>query len=145
MFSNIKAKLRKLADITAGDFLNLLQWGDSEVDPNPNTIVCSASVNGEPVVYMTAEPVFVLGQYAFRPKTTESQIGEAGDAIDAALVHEMKTRGIGKALIVLPPGVPLQPDERILRVVERRIPAQQYEQSFVPDLKVAESPSVWLN
>lgn len=147
MLNNIKAKLRKLADVTAEDCLNFFRWSDSELDAtNPNTIVCSALLDGEPVLYLTAEPVFVLDQYAVHPKTTPSQATEAGYTIDVALVHEMKKTGIGKALIVLPQDAPTQPDEQVLRYIERKLPAQQHEQVLLPDdMKKLDPQTAWVN
>ena len=146
MFKKFTAKLCKLADVAVEDFWNLLKWGDSHIDvTNPNTIVCSASVDDEPVAYLTAEPVVVLGQYAFRPQLSDGDAGLAGDAIYSTIEREAKVRGVTKVLITLPDEVPPQPDEKHLRVIELKLPTQQYEQASVPDLRVTDSQSAWLN
>jgi len=135
-----------LAELSHVDFLNLLQWGDSTVDTtNPNLLVASATDENGAVAYTTIEPTWILSGYAFRPKLTDEAAVIAASSMDSTIVRQAKAQGVGRVLIVLPPNVPSQPDEQILRVVERKIPTQQYEQALVTDLRFTESSSAWIN
>ena len=146
MFNTFTAKLRKLADVAVEDFCNLLQWGDSPIDAsNRNLLVASACDENGAAAYTTIEPTWILNGYAFRPLLTDGDAGEAGDSMDFTIEREARARGISKVLIVLPADVPHQADEKILRFVERKIPTRRYEYASVPDLRLAESPSAWIN
>jgi hypothetical protein len=146
MFRNLTAKLRKIVDVTSEDFMNLLRWESAGIDvTNPNLLVASATDENGAVAYTTIEPTWILSGYAFRPKLTDEVVGHAGDSMDNTIVREARAKGVGRVLIVLPPNVPTQPDEQTLRVVERKITVQQYEQVLLPDLRVTDSPSAWIN
>ena len=127
MFNNFKATVRKWAGLPFEDLWNVLSWlsrskSTFETD-NPNVLVGKAcNERGEPVVYLTAEPIFLVGGYAIFPGTDPSEAGQAADAIDSALVHEAEKAGVQRVLVVLPDYAPTHPQERLLRVIERRLP-----------------------
>ena len=121
MFTHFKARIRKWSDITSEDRLKLLRWGGSPID-NPKALVCAASKDNEVLGYLTAEPMLLIHSYALNPETAPSTLQKAGDALDQALEAESQRVGATRMLILLPPGTPNQPDEIVLRVIERKIP-----------------------
>src|SRR6266478_1167544 len=71
--NNFKARIRKWANLTQQDLVNLLRWGGSP-NSNPNTLVCSASAGGETIAFMASEAVFVVTNYALKPGTAVSDL-----------------------------------------------------------------------
>lgn len=127
MFKNFKATVRKWCSLSGADVCNLLSWinrskSTFESD-NPNVLVGKAvNERGEPVVYATAEPIFLVNGYATSPSANELEAGQATDAIDAAFVREAQEAGVKRVLIVVPNHVKPQPDETILRVIVKKVP-----------------------
>jgi len=147
MFSNFKSRLRKWSELTHEDFFRLLGWSPSKVDFDSRTIVASASRDGETIAYLTAEPVYVVGCYALKPEATEAELRNCGDAIDSALAVEAQRVGVGKFWIELPTGVPPQPGEKTIRVIERSIPhAPLNNEQLLSDWQEPQAThSVWIN
>ena len=53
---------------------------------------------------------------------TEKDMRRAGDEMDKSLSSLAQQSGIGRMLIVIPPGEDPQPGERYIRVCERKFP-----------------------
>ncbi len=126
MFQNFTAKIRNWAGLPFEDVHNILKWMDSnksKVDfNNPNLLIGSAcDRNGRPLTYITIESLLLVSDYALRPALTDEDAGNAGSAIDSAIVREAQQRGVGKVLIVLPDEAPPQRGERQIRFLERKI------------------------
>ena len=146
MFNNFKSRLRRWAELTHEDFFRLLGWSPTKLDVDSRTIVASASRDGETLAYLTAEPVYVVGCYALKPETTQSELQKCGDAIDSALAVEGQRVGIGKLWIELPTGVPPQPGEKTIRVIERSIPHPEQNEKVLNDWRMPEvAQAVWIN
>ncbi len=151
MLNNLKVRLRKWAEIQHEDFYRLLQWVGFPIETDgANTLVCSASRNGEILACMMAEPVFIVTNFAIKSGINNSDTKLCGNAIDSELAVFGKRAGVGRFLIALPEGAPKQPDEKVLRYVERSVPltvgdVKQQEQR--PKLVGLDhnSTSAWVN
>jgi hypothetical protein len=119
MFQKFVVKIQRWVSLPAEDLTKLLTWSNSsglQID-NPNLLVAKATdTTGKAMGYLTAEPVFIVSNYATAPNAQQ-----VGDSIDLVLERESRKIGAGKFLIVLPDGVPPERDEKILRVIEREI------------------------
>lgn len=145
MFNSIRAKLRKLADVTLEDLGNLLGWASGIDLTNRNLLIASATDEKGTAAYLAVEPTWILNGYAFRPQLSDARAGDAGDSIYSTVEREAKAHGVGKVLIVLPNEVPAQPDEKCLRVIELKLPTQQIREVVLPDVRANETPSAWIN
>lgn len=127
MFNSFKATIRKWAGLPFEDVTKLLNWqfwGTSNLQlDNPNLLVAKAAdTKGNAVAYMTAEPTFIISNYAKAPDISQLYAAQAAYSIDAALEVEARKMGAGRFVIVLPDGAPHERDEKVLRVVYRTIP-----------------------
>ena len=123
MFNNLKASIRKFLDVSGPEFWKFLKWGGSPTD-NSQALICSASCNGKTVAYVTAEPIYLVSNYALNPEATPSDLQKAGDAIDYALASEGQRLGVGRFFVVVPEGAPKIAGERTLRFIERKLPQE---------------------
>ena len=123
MFQKFVAKISTWAGLPFKDVTNLLTWSDEKsVDfGNLNLLVASAAKDGQTVAYLIAEPTLIISNYAVDPRTTPSDAQQIGDSIDAALETEARKIGADRFLIVLPDGAPHERDEKVLRVIYRKI------------------------
>jgi hypothetical protein len=127
MFQKFMAKISTWVGLSAEDCIRFLSWLDlnssSHPIENPNVLVARATDReGKTVVYLTAEPVFILSNYAPSPHITQSDAQHVGDIINSVIEREARKIGAGRFLIVLPDGVPPERDEKLLRVIEQTIP-----------------------
>ena len=127
IFNSFKATIRKLACLPIEDVTKLLKWQFWETSnlqlDNPNLLVAKAAdTKGNAVAYMTAEPTFIISDYAKAPGVSQSDAAQAAFAIDAAFETEARKIGADRFVIVLPDGAPPERDELLLRVVYRNIP-----------------------
>ena len=121
---SFKASIRKWAGLPIEDVTNLLTWSDGKSDfdfGNRNLLVASAAKDGQPVAYLVAEPTLIISNHAFAPRTTPSDTLQIGNSIDAALETEARKIGAECFLIVIPDWAPHERDEKLLRVIFRKI------------------------
>ena len=127
MFNNFVVTIRKWIGLPGEEVWNLLRWihpnAHLEID-NPNVLVASATYDGKPVAYLTAEPVYLVSSVALAPTTTPKNEEEAGQAIQSVLDDAARNAGIGRFLVVVPEGAPKIAGERTLRFVERKLPQE---------------------
>jgi hypothetical protein len=64
--------------------------------------------------------VLVARYSAVNPTATPSEAQSAGDAIDRELELHAQRNGISKVLVVLPENMPTMPNEKRIRIVERK-------------------------
>jgi hypothetical protein len=67
--------------------------------------------------------------YLVVPKTAATSMKDcydAGVALEEALLTHAQLKGVTRLLIVLPDGFPPDPQERLIRVVERKVPQLGY-------------------
>src|SRR5689334_2038728 len=121
------SKITRWSEMASRDVCNLLSWLSHSKSAfefqNPNVLVAKATNEcGDVVAYTAAEPVYVVSGFAVSPSATPEQAALAGDVMDAALVCEIQQSGCSRVLLVLPENTPCQPDEKSIRIIERKIP-----------------------
>ena len=108
---------------------------------NPSMHIAQA-VNsvGQTLAFCPIESCYLVGAFIQNPEATSVEIGRGGDFIDSEIAKLAQREGVSKFLIVLPTGVPNQPGEHWLRVVERQVP-QPIITGGIPHTQVGTTPS----
>ncbi len=118
----VKATVRKLAELPWPDLRDLFTWesrGETIRADNQHLLVAKASNDkGQPIAFVTAEPVLIVDGYVFNPQSTPIEATNAGDAIDKALAEKA---GANRVWIVIPDEAPTMAGEKVIRVMERRV------------------------
>ena len=120
-FNKFKATVRRLTELPWEDFRNLFTWptgGSTLQADNPNLLIATATKDGEVVAYVAAEPILLVDSYTFNPASDPSDTPLAGDEIDKVLAQ---TAGVHRLWIVVPDSAPTMKDEKIVRVLERKV------------------------
>lgn len=127
---NLRAAVMRFCDLSWESLVELKQWIQrnpitfdvERFNNNPGLRIASATNEaGQTVCYCTLEKAFVIGSLAHNPQATEIEMRSAGAHIEAAIAHEAAQSGATSLLLVVPENMPSIPDERFIRVVERRI------------------------
>jgi len=141
-FGNIKATLVRCADLSRTALTQLTSWSRGR-SYNPSVVQVATAINsnGKTVCHCTIEPCYVLAS-APNPLATELERYLAGEVIENALLSQAQLKGISRMLIVLPDDFPSEPNERLVRVLELKVP--QIEAMQGVDC-VAQSPAAYLN
>ena len=121
-FNNIKATVRKLADLPWPDFKNLFTWpckSNLQAD-NPNLLVAKATNgDGEVVCYVAAESILLVDGYVFNPRCTPEESEMAGENFYIAFAQR---EGVSKMWMRIPDGTPPVKGEKLIRVIEENVP-----------------------
>jgi hypothetical protein len=142
--SQITGRVRRLSDLSYQDLCNLIGWSTSNVGVDNESLLVGSATNeeGQPLAYVTAEPTLLISGYAISPAASEADAGAAGDAIDKQLGDVAGQLGVGRFFIIIPSDAPKQPQERVLRVIERPIPSRFEVRQLAFDRP---SPSAYVN
>lgn len=125
----MKATLLKYCEMTREALTQLKSWlqrfpngFDVENFHNPTLkIAQSTNAVGQVVCYCAVEPAYVITSLATNPQATEIEVRTAGDYIEGSIAREAQLTGATKLLLVVPDTLPSQPDEKWIRIVERKI------------------------
>jgi hypothetical protein len=120
---NFRAALLRYAELSRSALTQLMSWGRGRgLNHNPSTQVATATnANGEVVCHCTIEPCYMVAS-APNPLASEQDRYLAGEVIEDALVSHAQLKGMSRMLIVVPDGFPSEPEERWIRIVERKVP-----------------------
>ena len=132
MLSNMKTSIFKLSDLSWDSLTKIKKWFRQDIvrsgftlqsfnnNPSLKVVEVQNSV-GQTIVFCPIEPCFVVNQIV-NPKATTIEACAAGDKADHALALLAQREGITRFLIICPTDYPTQPDERWVRIIERKVP-----------------------
>jgi hypothetical protein len=132
MLNNMNTRIFKMADLSWDAMVKIKRWFRPDVvretltldslSNNPSLKVAEVTNSvGQTVSFCVIEPTFVVSPIV-NPKATVIETGKAGDFADRALTSMAQHEGMTRFLIVCPPDYPSQPDERWVRIIERKVP-----------------------
>jgi len=140
-----KATLQKLTELPWNKFKELFTWPSKGLIQADNPALKVARVtkeDGEVVLYATCERVLLVDSYVCNPHCVESEASQASVVLDTTIKSEAEQTGIARILIVLPDETPSVPDEKFIRVVERKVPQRITTQQTFESM---DSPSAFIN
>ena len=129
-----RAKLMRYCDLSWKSLTEIKLWWkrsrglrdgfDVESFNNPKLQVISATnEDGQTMVHCLIEPCYMFSAYLSHPDFKgKPEQTDAGNAMDAALSHQAQMDGVTKLLMVLPHSHPSVPDERWVRIIEKKVP-----------------------
>jgi flagellar biosynthesis component FlhA len=126
---NIRATISKYHELSWKTLTKLKSWMrcsapsfDVENLASPSTRIAVATDDGEIVAITPIETVYMISGYTVAPTATPEQKQQAGDLIEYQCRCLAQQAGVTRILMVLSENVPLQPDEKWLRVIYRQVP-----------------------
>jgi hypothetical protein len=149
-----RAKLMRYCDLSWSALTEIKSWlkrsrglrdGFTVVSfNNPKLQVISATnEDGQTMVHCLIEPCYMFSAYLSHPDLKDKpEETDAGNAIDAALYHQAQMDGVTRLLMVLPDSHRSEPNERWVRIVEKKVPQIATTQGVGC---IAPSPAVFVN
>jgi|HubBroStandDraft_6_1064221.scaffolds.fasta_scaffold140617_2 hypothetical protein len=128
MLNNIKAKLFRLWEMSWADLTWLKAWAAfSNFDlENINSLSAKFAVatdaDGGTLCITPIEQVYLVRCFAVRRNVSPEEACFAGDIMDAEIARQAEMNGISRLIIEVPACHPSLPDEKWIRIVERKIP-----------------------
>lgn len=142
MLENIKANILRYCDMSLSSLTDLKKWMKQNVLlmefdvaklSNPSLRIAQATnAAGQTVCFCTLETAVVIGQLAYNPRATDIEMRSAGASIEEVIAHDAAQSGATSLLMVIPDNMPSIPNEKFIRVLERRIAPTITKQGFDP-------------
>ncbi|HEX3642350.1 MAG TPA: hypothetical protein VHV10_13750 [Ktedonobacteraceae bacterium] len=147
----MKTSIFKFADLSWESLTKIKKWFRQDIvrdgfslqsfnnNPSLKVVEVTNSV-GQTIAFCPIEPCFVVNQIV-NPQATTIEACVAGDNADRALARLAQQEGITRFLIICPPDYPSQPDERWVRIIERKVSQVAAMQS----VDCAQSTTAYIN
>lgn len=129
-----RAKLMRYCDLSWSALTEIKSWLKRsrglrdgftvESFSNPKLQVISATnEDGQTMAHCLIEPAYLFSAYLVHPDLKDiAEQTDVGNAVDAALSHQAQKDGVTRLLMVLPDSHRSEPDERWVRVIEKKVP-----------------------
>lgn len=123
----MKAKVQKLVGALGPDVCKMVKFLDTKQPSvaldNPNMQIATVTDQRNEIVgAVPFEKAFIVSAAYVTQATNPSEELPAGNAIAGAIEQAAQSQDVGKILFILPESYPKFPGEKMIRIVEHKIP-----------------------
>lgn len=128
---SFKTSIFKVCDLSWSALASIKSWFRQDIVrdgfnlesfDNPSLKVVEVkNPTGQTVAICPVETCFLVNQI-INPKANPIEAQQAGNCVDAQLAWMAQKDGATRFLIVVPNNIPTQPDEKWIRIIERKVP-----------------------